>query len=309
MFGKIFLSICFMGISQAVFIDQSDNHYKGYNKESPHAWQMVKVYHPPNPQPFGYKYESFAYPKYEFEYAVSDDKTGDHKHHHEARDGDRVRGEYSLVESDGSLRKVQYQADDHSGFNAVVSKTMNKHGNNAISVTDQTRFFYPVSNGIKINHYFPGKSYQYQSLQHPENNNDSRPVHEEKEVAAVEEPKMLVIDAGDKVMLVEQEQAKEVTPSSKPEVVQTVQVVPALVSVIPPSPENDKINNEMPLSNVEKAEVLLANDSSSTPEEVAVEKALEKEDQKQSVEKEDQNSQDSEVASSYYHSRFYYVGF
>lgn len=56
-----------------------------------------------------------AYPKYEFEYSVSDQKTGDHKHHKEARDGDRVRGEYSLVESDGSLRKVQYHADDHNG--------------------------------------------------------------------------------------------------------------------------------------------------------------------------------------------------
>lgn len=57
-----------------------------------------------------------TYPKYEFEYAVSDKKTGDHKHHHEARDGDRVRGGYSLVEPDGSLRKVEYNADDQHGY-------------------------------------------------------------------------------------------------------------------------------------------------------------------------------------------------
>lgn len=56
-----------------------------------------------------------AYPKYEFGYAVSDKKTGDHKRHHETRDGDRVRGEYSLVEPDGSLRKVIYDADDYNG--------------------------------------------------------------------------------------------------------------------------------------------------------------------------------------------------
>lgn len=55
------------------------------------------------------------YPKYEFEYSVSDQKTGDHKTHRESRDGDRVRGEYSLVEPDGSLRKVEYDADDHNG--------------------------------------------------------------------------------------------------------------------------------------------------------------------------------------------------
>lgn len=46
---------------------------------------------------------------------MSDKKTGDHKSHRESRDGDRVRGEYSLVEPDGSLRKVEYDADDHNG--------------------------------------------------------------------------------------------------------------------------------------------------------------------------------------------------
>lgn len=56
-----------------------------------------------------------AYPKYEFEYAVSDKKTGDYKRHFETRDGDKVKGEYSLVEPDGSLRMVQYDADDHNG--------------------------------------------------------------------------------------------------------------------------------------------------------------------------------------------------
>lgn len=56
-----------------------------------------------------------AYPKYEFDYAVSDKTTGDHKRHQETRDGDKVWGEYSLVEPDGSLRKVEYKADDYNG--------------------------------------------------------------------------------------------------------------------------------------------------------------------------------------------------
>lgn len=33
-----------------------------------------------------------------------------------------VKGEYSLVEPDGTVRVVKYTADDHNGFNAVVSR-------------------------------------------------------------------------------------------------------------------------------------------------------------------------------------------
>lgn len=32
-------------------------------------------------------------------------------------------GQYSLVEPDGSVRTVDYVADDHNGFNAVVHKS------------------------------------------------------------------------------------------------------------------------------------------------------------------------------------------
>lgn len=34
-----------------------------------------------------------------------------------------MKGAYSLVEPDGSVRTVHYTADDHNGFNAVVSRT------------------------------------------------------------------------------------------------------------------------------------------------------------------------------------------
>ncbi|RZC35012.1 Chitin bind 4 domain containing protein [Asbolus verrucosus] len=65
----------------------------------------------------------YAYPKYEFNYGVQDAHTGDHKSQHEVRDGDVVKGSYSLVEPDGTIRTVHYTADDHNGFNAVVSKS------------------------------------------------------------------------------------------------------------------------------------------------------------------------------------------
>ncbi|XP_059052320.1 cuticle protein 8-like [Achroia grisella] len=65
----------------------------------------------------------YAYPKYVFKYGVNDFHTGDIKTHHESRDGDVVKGQYSLVEPDGSVRTVDYTADPVHGFNAVVSKT------------------------------------------------------------------------------------------------------------------------------------------------------------------------------------------
>lgn len=54
---------------------------------------------------------------------MQDPHTGDHKSQHEVRDGDVVKGSYSVVEPDGTLRTVHYTADDHNGFNAVVEKS------------------------------------------------------------------------------------------------------------------------------------------------------------------------------------------
>ncbi|XP_038210909.1 cuticle protein 19-like [Zerene cesonia] len=65
----------------------------------------------------------YAYPKYVFKYGVNDFHTGDIKTHHESRDGDVVKGQYTVVEPDGSIRTVDYTADKHNGFNAVVHRT------------------------------------------------------------------------------------------------------------------------------------------------------------------------------------------
>ncbi|XP_026739704.1 cuticle protein 8-like [Trichoplusia ni] len=64
-----------------------------------------------------------AHPKYEYNYSVADGHTGDNKSQQESRDGDVVKGSYSFHEADGSIRTVEYSADDHSGFNAVVHNT------------------------------------------------------------------------------------------------------------------------------------------------------------------------------------------
>lgn len=62
-------------------------------------------------------------PNYHFNYGVKDLHTGDLKSQWEHREGDVVKGSYSLMEPDGSVRTVDYTADSRNGFNAVVSKT------------------------------------------------------------------------------------------------------------------------------------------------------------------------------------------
>ena len=61
-------------------------------------------------------------PRYEFNYAVNDPHTGDNKAQSEVREGDVVKGSYSLTEPDGTLRVVEYTADAARGFNAIVKR-------------------------------------------------------------------------------------------------------------------------------------------------------------------------------------------
>lgn len=67
-----------------------------------------------------------APPNYHYDYAVHDLHTHDIKSQWETRDGDKVKGEYTLIEPDGSKRVVSYTADKHTGFNAIVKNI--KHG-------------------------------------------------------------------------------------------------------------------------------------------------------------------------------------
>ncbi|XP_058814897.1 cuticle protein 7-like [Topomyia yanbarensis] len=66
--------------------------------------------------------EQYAPANYEFSYSVHDAHTGDIKSQHETRHGDQVQGQYSLLDADGHQRIVDYTADEHTGFNAVVRR-------------------------------------------------------------------------------------------------------------------------------------------------------------------------------------------
>ncbi|KAF4523293.1 hypothetical protein B566_EDAN009416 [Ephemera danica] len=101
--------------------------YAGYGGYG-HAAPIAAAYHAPVvaakvPVVAKAPVDYYAHPQYQFEYAVHDAHTGDHKTQSEHRDGDVVKGQYSLVEPDGTTRTVEYTADDHNGFNAVVHRT------------------------------------------------------------------------------------------------------------------------------------------------------------------------------------------
>ncbi|XP_047537758.1 larval cuticle protein A2B-like [Vanessa atalanta] len=115
----------------------------GFLPAAPFAYSAAPAYHAAAPvyhtAPVAYaapvaKYAAVApvakvaveeydpHPQYSFAYDVQDGLTGDSKSQHETRDGDVVQGSYSVVDPDGTKRTVDYTADPHNGFNAVVHK-------------------------------------------------------------------------------------------------------------------------------------------------------------------------------------------
>ena len=64
------------------------------------------------------------HPHFHYNYGVSDPVTGDQKSHTETRDGDVVKGRYSFVDSDGSIRTVTYTADSENGFQVLQLFTL-----------------------------------------------------------------------------------------------------------------------------------------------------------------------------------------
>ncbi|XP_055620411.1 cuticle protein 19-like [Toxorhynchites rutilus septentrionalis] len=70
-----------------------------------------------------FAYEAYhTHPKYEYKYGVEDTHTGDNKEQWEHRDGDDVKGSYSLHEPDGTYRVVEYNSEKDGGFQAHVQR-------------------------------------------------------------------------------------------------------------------------------------------------------------------------------------------
>jgi Insect cuticle protein len=75
----------------------------------------------------GHGHDYSHHPSYKYEYGVKDPHTKDHHSQWEHRDGDKVHGEYTLDEADGTKRVVKYSADKHGGFTAHVERIGHAH--------------------------------------------------------------------------------------------------------------------------------------------------------------------------------------
>ncbi|XP_066944328.1 cuticle protein 8-like [Macrobrachium rosenbergii] len=78
---------------------------------------------PSNPYRNPPSYEPDAPAKYEFNYAVKDDYSGNDYSHAEARNGYDTSGSYQVLLPDGRVQTVEYTVSKDGGFQAnVVAK-------------------------------------------------------------------------------------------------------------------------------------------------------------------------------------------
>ncbi|XP_055534218.1 putative mediator of RNA polymerase II transcription subunit 26 isoform X1 [Wyeomyia smithii] len=63
-----------------------------------------------------------ANPSYQFGFDVKDDEYTNYQNRKEQREGNVIKGSYSVVDSDGFIRTVTYTADPKEGFRAEVSR-------------------------------------------------------------------------------------------------------------------------------------------------------------------------------------------
>lgn len=61
-------------------------------------------------------------PSYQFGFDVKDDEYTNYQNRKEQREGNVIKGSYSVVDSDGFIRTVTYTADPKEGFKAEVSR-------------------------------------------------------------------------------------------------------------------------------------------------------------------------------------------
>ncbi|XP_065158721.1 histidine-rich glycoprotein-like [Atheta coriaria] len=107
-------------VLSCVFADHHHaSSYASYDNHVEHSYHHGEDEH-------GHK-EYFHHPKYVYKYGVEDPHTHDMKSAEEERDGDVVKGYYSVVQPDGKTRIVHYTADKHNGFKAEVHYTDTHH--------------------------------------------------------------------------------------------------------------------------------------------------------------------------------------
>ncbi|XP_022188439.1 cuticle protein [Nilaparvata lugens] len=139
--------------SQAIYQAESAAAYQDDGAADPSAYQQQPVYYQaparqPKPQQVAYidpsQYKKYKLPRpspaglardpkqpaddydpnpqYQFSFDIKDDESTNYHNRKETRDGDKISGSYSVVDSDGFIRTVTYTADPKEGFKADVSR-------------------------------------------------------------------------------------------------------------------------------------------------------------------------------------------
>ncbi|XP_076061312.1 uncharacterized protein LOC143037085 [Oratosquilla oratoria] len=78
-------------------------------------------YEAPQDSDESHEEEDYGPAKYDFNYAVKDEESGNDFGHQETRDGDLTEGSYYVQLPDGRLQKVTYYVDGDSGYVAEVT--------------------------------------------------------------------------------------------------------------------------------------------------------------------------------------------
>ncbi|XP_057339616.1 adult-specific cuticular protein ACP-20-like isoform X1 [Microplitis mediator] len=128
-------------------VEYENYDYDSYNQEPENSYEESYPDHGYS----GYEYDS--HDNYAFNYGVNDPYTGDVKSQEEVRVGDVVKGSYSINEPDGTIRVVEYTADDHNGFNAVVKKI-----GHSVHPIPPIAKYHPI---VPIHHPFSHQQYLY----------------------------------------------------------------------------------------------------------------------------------------------------
>jgi len=83
------------------------------------------VRRPPTTDPVDAEEEEYPgdpNPQYNFSFDIKDDELTNYQNRQEERDGQTIKGSYSVVDPDGYVRTVTYTADPKNGFQAKVTR-------------------------------------------------------------------------------------------------------------------------------------------------------------------------------------------
>ncbi|KAJ8732542.1 hypothetical protein PYW07_015141 [Mythimna separata] len=108
--------------SQAQYQPQPQHQPQYQPQPQQQQYRPQPQYQPQRPQEQREPEEYDPNPSYQFGFDVNDDQYTNYQNRKEQRDGDTIKGSYSVVDSDGFIRTVTYTADPKEGFKAEVSR-------------------------------------------------------------------------------------------------------------------------------------------------------------------------------------------